>query len=108
MEVSGQLKERGVGCTVLDMHTIKPLDAEAVHRAAERSRLIVTLEEHSVIGGLGAAVAQVIIGEDVRPRVLTIGTPDAYLKNGSYSYLLEQCGLTADAVTEKIWAALDK
>ena len=108
VEVSGRLSDRGIGCAVLDMHTIKPLDVEAVRRAVERSRLIVTLEEHSVIGGLGTAVAQTVAGGDVRPRVMTLGTPDGYLKNGSYPYLLEQCGLTADAVTERIWDALQE
>ena len=59
-------------------------------------------------GGLGSAVAQVIAGEGVRPRAISLGMPDAYLKNGSYSYLLEQCGLTVDAATERIWDALQE
>lgn len=98
------LRTRGVACSVTDVHTIKPLDEAAVSCIAGNVNRMVTIEEHSVIGGLGSATAQVIAGMAPGPRLLTIGLPDAYLENGSYPYLLGRYGLTADAVAEKIEA----
>ncbi len=94
LEVAGKLVERGVTARVLSMHTIKPLDEEAVRAAARETRGILTLEEHSVTGGLGSAVADVLaVLDGQRARFAKWGAPDAlHNRVGSQKYMLEVCG----------------
>ena len=68
----------GIGARVLDMHTISPLDTEAIARAAEETRAIVTVEDHLVTGGLGSAVAECVTGLAVPCRVIRLGIPDLF------------------------------
>ena len=95
------LEENGIAAEVINMHTIKPLDEQAVQKACN-SKLIVTVEEHSVIGGLGAAVAEVLAKTDKKPKQLIIGISDNYMAAGDYTYLLEQYGLLPEQIAEKI------
>ena len=101
-EAAKILESRGMSASMIDMHTIKPLDKEAIRTACATSKMIVTVEEHSVIGGLGGAVAEYLCGLPSAPRQLIIGIPDAFQKAGDYQYLLEQCGLTGSQIAEKI------
>lgn len=96
------LQKQNISCTVVDMHTIKPLDQELLQELFAKHRLIVTIEEHSIIGGLGAAVAEYKAGMPNSPRQIMIGLPDAFGKAGDYPWLLTQYGLTAKAIAEKI------
>ena len=101
------LKEkRGIEATVIDMHTIKPLDEEAV-KAELGKKLLVTIEEATIIGGLGSAVTECISIEKHKPMHLMLGIKDCFPHAGSYQYLLEQCRLTAEQITEDIMAVLD-
>ncbi len=92
-EAAELLAEQGIDAAVIDMHTLKPLDTEAV-KARLDSRLIVTVEEATVVGGLGSAVAECIAMEKDKPSQLMLGVRDCFPHAGSYAYLLEQCGLT--------------
>ena len=94
------LEEQGISCGVVNMHTIKPLDTEAVN-ACLKSKLLVTVEEHSTLGGLGSAVAEAIALEGDKPPQLMIGTSDQYMHAANYDYLLEQYGLTAPQIAKK-------
>jgi transketolase len=87
------------------MSTIKPLDAEAVLRAAEASRLIVTVEEHSVIGGLGSAVSEVL-SERHPATVRRMGVGDTFGRSGKPEELLEFYGLTPDNLVSTIKTSL--
>ena len=98
------LAERGIDAAVLDMHTLKPLDTEAVE-AQLGKRLIVTVEEASVIGGLGSAVAETLAPKRNRPPQLMLGIRDCFPHAGSYAYLLDQCRLTGEKIAEDILAA---
>ena len=98
------LAERGIDAAVLDMHTIKPLDTEAVE-AQLGKRLIVTVEEASVVGGLGSAVAEALAPKKNRPPQLMLGIRDCFPHAGSYAYLLEQCRLTGEKIADDILAA---
>jgi len=103
------LAERGVRAGVLHLHTIKPLDTEAVLAAAEQARLIVTVEEHTRIGGLGSAVAETLVDAPtaLRPRMLRLGLPDRFPEGyGNQDHLLRQAGLTAEGVADAAFAAL--
>lgn len=88
--------------TVIDMHTIKPIDSERIRELAQTHELIVTVEEHSIIGGLGGAVAEVLAGIRHGSRQLFLGAADKTYKAGSRAFCLEQCGLTAEKIAEAI------
>ena len=82
------------------------VDETAVDRAVAGSQLIVTVEEHTVVGGLGGAVAEYKSSLRNAPPQLTIGLPDAFGKTGEYRYLLEHHGLVGEAIARRIGAAL--
>ena len=98
------LEDDGIDCRVLSMHTIKPLDTAAVLAAALETGAIATLEEHSIIGGLGSAVAEYLAEHnDTKPIFKRIGMPSAFSPHiGSQEYLLAQHGLSVDAVATSL------
>lgn len=100
MQAADALAQEGKSVAVINMHTIKPLDVETVHRYADQCKNVVTLEEHNIIGGLGEAVAAELVGRDVRFH--RIGVEDRFGQSGKYQDMLEAYGLSADKVTEKI------
>lgn len=106
--VAGRLAERGVEARVLSMHTLKPLDEDAVRAAARETAALVTLEQHSVIGGLGSAVAEVLAelpGPSVPFR--RIGVPSAFSERvGSQKWLEHQHGLDEAGVLAQVEALL--
>ena len=95
------LQEKGISAKVIDMHTIKPLDADAIAECLQY-KLIVSVEEHSIYGGLGSAIAENLSLQKHRPPHLIIGTEGEYPHAASYSYLLEQAGLTPEKIALKI------
>lgn len=101
LKAAERLAEMGISCRVIDMHTIKPLDVEAVKEAYD-SKLIVTVEEHSIIGGLGGAVAEVLAEMDEHPKLLRIGINDEFKHAGTYEYMIEEYGLSVANITENI------
>lgn len=101
LKAADMLEDEGLSVKVVDMHTIKPLDTESID-ACLNAKMIVTAEEHSVIGGLGSAVAEYLAPMAVRPPQLIIGTNDKYIKAGDYVYLQEQFGLTPIQIKDKI------
>jgi transketolase len=102
------LAEQGIQARVLSMHTLKPLDAEAVLAAAEETEAIFTTEEHSVIGGLGGAVAEVLMEADQRPRYCRrIGLDGTFSSLvGDQDYLRTQYGLDAAGILNIVRSAL--
>ena len=96
------LEKRGIHCSVIDMHTIKPLDEEILDDVFSTFELIVTVEEHNVIGGLGSAVAEYKGSRKNAPRQVFIGVNDQYLKLGTQRYIWQQYGLTAEQIANKI------
>lgn len=94
------LQEEGIDAQVVNVHTIKPLDAEAIAAAASTGR-VVTVEEHSVIGGLGSAVAETL-SENRPTPLLRIGIQDVFGQSGKASELLERHGLTAEGIAGRI------
>ncbi len=99
LEAAEILKARGVEARVLDMFSVKPLDVEAVERAAADCGAIVTAEEHSVIGGLGGAVAEAVTSGTCVP-VERVGVADKFGKSGKPEQLLEAYGLSAESVAQ--------
>ena len=99
------LAGQGVSARVLDVHTIKPLDTEAIIAAARDTGCIVTSEEHSVIGGLGSAVASVC-AENCPAPVLRHGVNDEFGRSGKAELVLRAYGLTAEVIAEKAMKAV--
>ena len=99
------LAEKGIDASVIDMHTIKPLDTAAVD-AELGKKLIVTVEEASIVGGLGSAVAEHLAPKKAKPAQLMLGIKDTYPHAGTYQYLLENCRLTGPQIAEDIENAL--
>lgn len=96
-EAAKELAKQGIKCRVVSLHTVKPIDKEAIVAAAEETGGIITVEEHQVNGGLGSAVAEVLCDAGVKPkRFLRLALPDKYVsKVGSHEWLLDQYGLSA-------------
>ena len=101
MEAAKLLAQDGIRAEVINMHTIKPLDAELVARSAAKTGKVVTVEEHSIIGGLGSAVAEVL-AEKQPAKLLRIGVEDRFGESGPAVKLLEKYGLDAAGIYNKI------
>lgn len=101
LKASRIIEENGISCSVINMHTIKPLDMEIINEVIE-SKLIVTVEEHSVIGGLGGAIAEKLSDYIKRPPHQIIGISDEFKSAGDYEYLIKQYGLTPEQIANKI------
>ena len=99
LEACDKLAAEGIRATVLDMHTIKPLDTEAVTKALEECRGVVTVEDHNVINGLGSAVCEVA-AELGCGRVKRIGIPDCFGESAPYQRLLAKNGITVEAIVD--------
>jgi len=95
------LENEGISCRVIDVHTIKPLDEQMLEKL-NKMKLIVTVEEHSKIGGLGSGVAEFFADKISSPPQLIIAAPDSYPHAANYKTLLKNCGLTYDAIAEKV------
>lgn len=94
LKAAEQLAEEGISVRVIDMFTIKPIDAEAIKLAAQETGAIVTCENHSVLNGLGSAVAEVLVQNTPVPLEM-VGVRDEFGEVGDESYLMERFGLTA-------------
>ncbi|MCX6376866.1 MAG: transketolase family protein [Armatimonadetes bacterium] len=99
------LAKEGISARVVEMHTIKPLDREAVLAAARETGALVTAEEHSVIGGLGGAVAEAVVGSRPVP-VIRVGIDDCFAECGPYDKILEAYGLAVGNVVEAARSAV--
>ncbi len=101
LEAADRLASDGIRVKVINIHTIKPLDKELVVRAAKETGKVVTVEEHSVIGGLGSAVCDVL-AEELPTKVLKIGIYDTYGESGPAVELVKKYGLDAESIYKKI------
>lgn len=101
LKAADALQEEGISVKVVDMHTIKPIDREAI-MACKDSRLIFTVEEHNTNGGLGSAIADVMSEVGDMPRLVKLGVHDTFSVVGDYHYLLEQHRLTPELIKEDI------
>jgi len=101
LEAAKILETKNVLSKVVNMHTIKPIDKLAIDEARDCA-LIVSVEEHNVIGGLGSAIAEYKSGLEKFPRQLFLGVMDTYTKGGNYKFLQEKHRLTSDKIAEDI------
>jgi transketolase len=104
VEVADRLEAEGLAVRLVSFHTVKPLDEALLQECFADGVLVVTLEEHSVIGGLGGAVAEWLSEQSPqRARLLRIGTPDRFFhESGGQSYARQRLGLDAEAIAQRI------
>lgn len=102
LEAAKLLEERGIHAAVYDVHTVKPLDYETLRLIFERYILVVTIEEHNIVGGMGSAVAEYKATFDQAPRQVFLGFPDSFGRAGNQRYIWEQMGLTASQIADRI------
>jgi len=101
LKAAEELAKKECQAQVVNMHTIKPLD-QAMLGLGVDCRLIVSIEEHSVVGGLGTAIAEALIEQGNTRKILKIGIPQKYFKAGSYEYMLYQAGLTVPQIVSTV------
>ncbi len=101
------LQKQGISVRVIDMHTLKPLDNEVIINAIDETKAIVTIEEHSIYGGLGAAVAEIVVQHRPLPMKI-IGFPDENAVHGSSKELFRHYGITAENIAVKAQDLLNK
>ncbi|QPC84695.1 transketolase family protein [Phototrophicus methaneseepsis] len=107
LEAAQHLSNKGIEARVLDMHAVKPLDQIAVIKAANETGAIVTAEEHTITGGLGAAVAQVVVKEHPVP-VGFVAIMDTYAESGDPNDLFKKYGLSPEHIIHEVESVIDK
>ena len=100
-EAAGLLRQDGISATVLDMYCVKPLDRDAIIKAAEKAKVVVTAEEHSPFGGLGSMVAQVVSSECPK-KVVSLALPDAPVITGTSKEVFDHYGLNAEGIAKAV------
>lgn len=101
------LEAEGISARVIDMHTIKPIDRDIIIKAAKETGAIVTAEEHNIVGGLGAAVSEVVVRTENVP-VEFVGVEDVFGHSGAPRVLLEKYGLTSENIAAKAKKAISR
>ena len=108
-QVTSMLIKRKISVSLISMHTVKPIDKEIIRRASLKTKAIFTIEEHSIIGGLGSAVSEVLAEQGRKINFKMIALPDAYPKEiGSQEYLRSKLGLSAKDIEKTILDSYNK
>lgn len=100
MKAQEELRTQGIHIRVVDVHTIKPIDKEMIVKCAKETKKLVSIEDHSVIGGLGSAISEVLV-EEYPVKLERMGIKDTFGKSGKAEELMEYFGLTSKAIVEK-------
>jgi transketolase len=108
IKAASYLEKKGISSCVIDMHTIKPLDTEVIKLICNELRWLITVEEHSIVGGLGSAIAEFKSTLRSHTKQMFIGLPDRFEKAGSYKHLLLRHELTGEQIAEKIYEEIYK
>lgn len=106
LQAAAEAAQAGISAAVLHVPTIKPLDAASILAITEKTRAVVTLENHTVIGGLASAVSEVICEAGLSVRFKKIGVPDVFMKCGSIPYLTDKYGLSLRHIVQAVKAAI--
>ncbi len=101
LKAKNELAKQNINVRVVDVHTIKPIDKETIIKCAKETEKIITIEDHSIIGGLGSAICEVL-SEDFPKKVIRMGVNDEFGTSGKWHELLEKYGLTSKEIIEKI------
>ena len=102
LDCSKILSKSNINAEVINVHTIKPIDINKVNESAKKSKLIVSIEEHNIIGGLGSAIAECLAGIKNSPEQIFFGINDSYSEGGDYNFLKKKFNLTPNFISIKI------
>jgi len=102
LQAAAQLKEAGINATVVSMHTIKPLDTVLLSRLADQCKAIITVEEHSINGGLGEACASFLLQQGYAKKFKIMGIPDEYTVTGSQVEIFTHYGISEAGIAEEV------
>ncbi len=108
LKAAEKLEEKGISVAVIDMHTTFPIDDDIIINNVPNKKLIVTIEEHSISGNLGTAVAEILAEKSNMPKLVRIGIPDEFPKAGKHEFMMEKYGLTAQGIESKITELVKK
>ena len=100
VDAAAILKEKGISATVVDMYCLKPLDTEAIVKAASNAKAVITVEEHAPFGGLGSMVSQVV-GSECPKKVVNIALPDAPVITGTSKEVFDYYEMNAEGIAKK-------
>ncbi len=108
-DAADELRRRGLSIRLESFHTVKPLDTDCLRDCFHCCSMVATIEEHSMVGGFGGAVAEWLVEQPAPPaKLLRIAAPDAFIhETGSQAYLREKLGLTSESIVQRVLAALD-
>ncbi len=107
LDVVNELKNQNkLNAKLINMHTIKPIDLEILNEINDKTKLVVTIEEHNIIGGLGSAVSEALSQINKKIKQITIGHPDSYGKGGEYKFLLNKYGFSKESIISTIFKNL--
>lgn len=101
LKAKKELEDKGINVRVLDIHTIKPLDKEAIIKAAKETKKIITVEDHNIIGGLGSAVCEVL-SENCPSKVIRLGINDEFGQSGKWDELMKYYGITSENIVKTV------
>ena len=107
LEASKILSKKNLDIKVVNMHTVKPIDKNQIKESIMQAKLIVTVEEHNIIGGLGSAVLEVMSEINHNSKKISLGIKDTYGKCGNYEFMLEKHGLSVNKIVEEIQKAIN-
>ena len=96
-----ELKEKGIDIRVVDIHTIKPIDRNVIIKCAKETKKLISIEDHSIIGGLGSAISEVLT-EEYPCKLIRLGIKDSFGKSGKAEKLMDYFGITAKSIMENI------
>jgi transketolase len=99
LQAAETLNEQGISAEVINIHTIKPLDSDAILKSVAKTKCIVTAEEHNILGGLGESVARVLANNNPTPQEF-VATQDTFGESGTPEQLMEKYGLNANAIIQ--------
>ena len=102
LEAYNTLKKQGISARIIDMHTVKPLDEKLIIKCTRDTNGIITAEEHSVIGGLGAAVAETLMEQNIHTMFYRMGIRDRFCESGTPADLLEKYELNEKHMVKKV------
>ena len=107
LDIAHELKNQNkLNAKLINMHTIKPIDLEILNEINDKTKLVVTIEEHNIIGGLGSAVSEALSQINKKIKQITIGHPDSYGKGGEYKFLLNKYGFSKESIISTIFKNL--
>ncbi len=104
IDAANMLKdEKNINSTIINMHTIKPIDSDIIVEESKKSKMLICVEEHNIIGGLGSAVSEVLSEINNSPKLLRFGINDTYISEGGYEHLINKYKINSEAIKERVY-----